>query len=64
MTTKRLYRDEMSFEEALEEIRRGRGTDFCSASIAALCAALDSGFVKYDRRPRETPARLLVAAAA
>src|SRR5207302_8886023 len=26
MTTKRLYRDEMSFEDAIEEIRRGRGT--------------------------------------
>ena len=64
MTTQRVYRDAMSLEDALEELERGSGTDFCSASIAALCAALDSGLVKYDRRPRETPARLLVAAAA
>jgi putative nucleotidyltransferase with HDIG domain len=36
MTTKRLYRDEMSFEDALEEIRRGRGTDFCALCVDAL----------------------------
>jgi putative nucleotidyltransferase with HDIG domain len=36
MTTKRLYRDERSFEEALEEIRRGRGTDFCELCVDAL----------------------------
>ena len=35
MTTKRLYRDERSFEEALEEIRRGRGTDFCTLCVDA-----------------------------
>jgi putative nucleotidyltransferase with HDIG domain len=36
MTTKRLYRDGRSFEEALEEIRRGRGTDFCELCVDAL----------------------------
>jgi putative nucleotidyltransferase with HDIG domain len=36
MTTKRLYRDEMSFEDALAEIRRGRGTDFCDLCVEAL----------------------------
>jgi putative nucleotidyltransferase with HDIG domain len=36
MTTKRLYRDEMSFEDALDEIRRGRGTDFCEQCVDAL----------------------------
>jgi putative nucleotidyltransferase with HDIG domain len=35
MTTKRLYREERSFEEALEEIRRGRGTDFCELCVEA-----------------------------
>jgi putative nucleotidyltransferase with HDIG domain len=35
MTTKRLYREERSFEEALEEIRRGRGTDFCDLCVDA-----------------------------
>jgi putative nucleotidyltransferase with HDIG domain len=36
MTTKRLYRDEMSFEDALEEIRRNRGTDFCETCVDGL----------------------------
>jgi putative nucleotidyltransferase with HDIG domain len=36
MTTKRLYREERSFEEALAEIRRGRGTDFCEMCVVAL----------------------------
>jgi putative nucleotidyltransferase with HDIG domain len=36
MTTKRVYRDEMSFDDALEEIRRGRGTDFCDQCVGAL----------------------------
>jgi putative nucleotidyltransferase with HDIG domain len=36
MTTKRLYREERSFEEALEEIRDGRGTDFCALCVDAL----------------------------
>jgi putative nucleotidyltransferase with HDIG domain len=36
MTTKRLYREERSFEEALEEIRRGRDTDFCGLCVDAL----------------------------
>jgi putative nucleotidyltransferase with HDIG domain len=36
MTTKRLYRDERSFEDALEEIRSGRGTDFCASCVDAL----------------------------
>ena len=35
MTTKRLYREERSFEEAVEEIRRGRGTDFCALCVDA-----------------------------
>ncbi|HEY2183277.1 MAG TPA: HD-GYP domain-containing protein [Gaiellaceae bacterium] len=35
MTTKRLYRDGRSFEEALEEIRLGRGTDFCALCVDA-----------------------------
>ena len=64
MTTQRVYRDAMSLDEALEELERGSGTDFCTASILALRSALDSGLVEYDRRPRETPALLIVAAAA
>jgi putative nucleotidyltransferase with HDIG domain len=40
MTTKRLYREERSFEEALDEIRRGRGTDFCASCVDALEGAV------------------------
>jgi HD-GYP domain-containing protein (c-di-GMP phosphodiesterase class II) len=40
MTTKRLYREEMSFEDALDEIRRGRGTDFCNSCVDALEQAI------------------------
>jgi putative nucleotidyltransferase with HDIG domain len=36
MTTKRLYRKEMSWEDALAEIYRGRGTDFCELCVDAL----------------------------
>ncbi len=36
MTTKRLYRDGRSFEEALAEIRAGRDTDFCGMCVDAL----------------------------
>jgi len=36
MTTKRLYREEMTFDDALAEIRRGCGTDFCELCVDAL----------------------------
>jgi putative nucleotidyltransferase with HDIG domain len=52
MTTKRLYRDERSFEEALEEIRRGRDSDFC-----ALCADALERAVVARRIGRLTPVR-------
>jgi putative nucleotidyltransferase with HDIG domain len=56
MTTKRLYREERSFEEALEEIRRGRGTDFC-----ALCADALERAVAARRIGRLTPVREVAA---
>jgi putative nucleotidyltransferase with HDIG domain len=56
MTTKRLYREERSFEEALEEIRRGRGTDFCSLCVDALERAVAKRLIG-----RLTPVRELVA---
>jgi HD-GYP domain-containing protein (c-di-GMP phosphodiesterase class II) len=40
MTTKRPYRGEMSFDDALMEIRRGRGTDFCEKCVDALDRAV------------------------
>jgi putative nucleotidyltransferase with HDIG domain len=43
MLTRRLYRAALTVEEALGEIRRGRGTDFCGACVDALERALASG---------------------
>jgi putative nucleotidyltransferase with HDIG domain len=40
MTTKRLYRDDLSWDDALAEIHRGRGTDFCELCVDALDRAL------------------------
>ena len=51
MLTKRVYRDARSLEQALSEIRRGRGTDFCSASADALEQAVRAGLLK-DVLPR------------
>jgi putative nucleotidyltransferase with HDIG domain len=56
MTTKRLYREERSFEEALEEIRRGRDTDFCGMCVDAFERA-----VAARRIGRLRPVRELVA---
>jgi putative nucleotidyltransferase with HDIG domain len=56
MTTKRLYREERSFEEALDEIRRGRGSDFCAQCVDAFERA-----VAKRRIGRLTPVRELVA---
>jgi putative nucleotidyltransferase with HDIG domain len=52
MTTKRLYREEMSWEDALAEIYRGRGTDFCESCVDALERA-----VARRRIGRLTPVR-------
>jgi putative nucleotidyltransferase with HDIG domain len=57
MTTKRLYRDEMSWEDALAEIHRGRGTDFCAMCVDALERA-----VAARRIGRLMPVRRVVAA--
>jgi putative nucleotidyltransferase with HDIG domain len=56
MTTKRLYREERSFEEALEEIRRGRGTDFCELCVQALESAVAKRLIG-----RLTPVREVAA---
>ena len=56
MTTKRLYRDGMSWEDALAEIHRGRGTDFCAMCVDALERA-----VATRRIGRLTPVREVAA---
>jgi putative nucleotidyltransferase with HDIG domain len=40
MTTARVYRDALSFDAAIGEIRRSRGTDFCETCVDALELAL------------------------
>ncbi len=45
MLTKRVYRDALSLEQALDEIRRGRGTDFCASCADALDEALARGLL-------------------
>jgi putative nucleotidyltransferase with HDIG domain len=52
MTTRRVYREAMSLEHALEELRRGRGTDFCARCIDALERALASGSLEVGLERR------------
>ena len=50
MLSRRVYREARSLEEALAELHRGSGTDFCSRSVEALDAALLAGSVtSYGR---------------
>ena len=43
MVTKRVYRDAMSFEDALEEIRNGSGHDFCPRCVKAVERTVAAG---------------------
>jgi putative nucleotidyltransferase with HDIG domain len=43
MTTERVYRAALTLDEAVAEIRRGRGTDFCSGCVDALERVLERG---------------------
>jgi putative nucleotidyltransferase with HDIG domain len=45
ITTTRVYRGSVGLADALEEIRRGRGTDFCADCVSALERAVSSGAV-------------------
>jgi putative nucleotidyltransferase with HDIG domain len=46
MTTQRVYREAMTLEHSLEELRHGAGTDFCAACVDALERAIDSGALR------------------
>jgi putative nucleotidyltransferase with HDIG domain len=51
MLTQRVYRESLTLEDALGEIRRGRGTDFCGVCVDALERALAAGALPIgDRR--------------
>jgi putative nucleotidyltransferase with HDIG domain len=43
MVTKRVYRDAMSFGDALEEIRDGSGNDFCPRCVEAVERTVTAG---------------------
>jgi HD-GYP domain-containing protein (c-di-GMP phosphodiesterase class II) len=43
MMTARVYRDALTFDAAMAEIRRNRGTDFCESCVDALERALATG---------------------
>jgi putative nucleotidyltransferase with HDIG domain len=43
MLTRRIYRNSLAIDEAIAELRRGAGSDFCPVCIGALEAALRSG---------------------
>lgn len=43
MTTERVYRAALTLDEAVDEIRRGRGTDFCPSCVDALERVLARG---------------------
>jgi putative nucleotidyltransferase with HDIG domain len=47
MLTRRVYRDALSLDQALAEIRRGRGTDFCPECVDALERALAAGRLPF-----------------
>lgn len=50
MVTKRVYREAMSFEDALEEIRDGSGNDFCPRCVEAVERAGAAGTLERALR--------------
>ncbi len=53
MTTERFYRQALSFELAMDEIHRSRGSDFCDVCVEALERAVDTGKLGWlARQPR------------
>ena len=52
MTTERFYRQALSFEVAMDEIHRSRGSDFCEACVEALESAVEAGRLGWLARSR------------
>ena len=59
MTSDRAYRRGMSAEAALEELRRGAGTQFDPAVVEAFCVELDSRLSAERRSRADALAQLL-----
>jgi diguanylate cyclase (GGDEF)-like protein len=51
MVSERAYAAAMTSEEALEQIRRGRGTQFDPSVVAALCDAVEAGEAEGEKLP-------------
>jgi putative nucleotidyltransferase with HDIG domain len=52
MTTERFYRQALSFEVAMDEINRSRGSDFCEVCVDALERAVEAGRLGWLARSR------------
>jgi putative nucleotidyltransferase with HDIG domain len=48
MVTKRVYREAMSFEDALDEIRNGSGNDFCPRCVDAVEQTVAAGTLEQE----------------
>lgn len=53
MTSDRVYRKSMSLEEAVEEIKRNKGTQFDPMVVDAFLRALDKGLIKIEEEVEE-----------
>lgn len=53
MTSDRVYRKAMSIEEAVEEIKRNRGTQFDPMVVDAFLRAYEAGLIKVDEEINE-----------
>ncbi|MFN3478104.1 MAG: HD domain-containing phosphohydrolase, partial [bacterium] len=53
MTSDRVYRKAMSLEEAVEEIKRNRGTQFDPLVVDAFLRAVDNGLIKIEEKFNE-----------
>jgi HD-GYP domain-containing protein (c-di-GMP phosphodiesterase class II) len=54
MTSSRVYREALPIEEALEEIRRGSGTQFDSTAAEKLIELVESGEIDVGDEPEES----------
>jgi HD-GYP domain-containing protein (c-di-GMP phosphodiesterase class II) len=54
MTSVRVYRDALPLAEAVVEIRRFAGTQFCPQLVEALCVLIEAGLVDELKKVKAT----------
>ena len=59
MTSDRVYRKAMSLEEAIEEIRRNKGTQFDPMVVDAFLTAVDNGLINIEEEINEDLSQLI-----